>query len=274
MARLRVRFKFNPGRKGAPLDKLGEFAEQTEKFLRSLASDLHLDAKKGEWIGDNFADGSFEGDAEYGGAITESARDDGVAALEIIFGDDPLKACNTGLVRPVTIGEYAKIGEVLSPGDHFEAGVYIDDAATVPPPLKQVTYRKTAEIKQLLKAPYVTEGAIQGIFYNWTPGAEPPFFTVRALQSWQLVHCEYHKENYHLVHEATEVENAILMVYGTIQWERLTNSILKVLVSNVVHTKTLTGAEFNRLFGSNPNFTGDMTTAEYIDWLRGDGEQP
>jgi hypothetical protein len=272
MARLRVRFKFNPGRKGAPLDRLGEFTVQAEKFLRSLAHDLNLEAKKGEWIADNFHNASFDCDAEYGGDLTDSDRNHGITALDAIFGDDPLTACSSGMVTPLTVAEYAKIGEVLSPGDYFEAGIYKDDDAVEPPPLRQVTYKKTEEIKRLLRTPYISEGAVQGVTYNWAFGADPPFFNIRALQSSQLVRCEYEKELYQRVHDATAVENAVVMVYGTLHWDRLTDAIVRIRVSDIERTNSLSIAEFNRLFGSAPEFTGDMSTAEYIEWVRGDGQ--
>jgi hypothetical protein len=48
------------------MDKLGDFASHTERFLRALARDLGVPAKKGEWLAANFANESvsFE-DAVY-----------------------------------------------------------------------------------------------------------------------------------------------------------------------------------------------------------------
>lgn len=271
MARLRVRFRFNHGRLGAPMDKLGEFAAQAEKFLRSLSSDLKLEVRKGEWIADNFKNGSFECDAEYGGALTDLDRDSGIDALDGVFGPDPLSVCNKGLVSPFTIMEFAKIGQLLNPDDYFEGAVYREDDATTVP-LRKVTYKKTAEIRQLLEAPYVSDGMIQGLFYNWHPGADPRFFNIRSLQSGQLVRCEYRKDFHRRVHDASETEGAVVLVYGTVHWERITNNILRIDVADIEIAEPLTDAEFTRFFGSAPEYTGDMTTDEYIDWLRGDGE--
>jgi len=164
MARLRVKFRFNPGRHGAPMDRLGEFTSQAEKFLRSLASDLGLEAKKGEWLASNFRNESFGCDGEYGGALTDAARERGIAALNGVFGTDPMSICNSGLISHVTLAEFAKIGEVLSPDEYFLAGVFETDEADEPSRITEITYKKTAEIRQLLAAPYVTTAPFKASF--------------------------------------------------------------------------------------------------------------
>jgi hypothetical protein len=70
MARIKVRFELNKGRIGAPLSKLGDISRQTERFLRSLAADVRIEAKAEEWLAVNFRNGSVSYDAELQGEIT------------------------------------------------------------------------------------------------------------------------------------------------------------------------------------------------------------
>jgi len=86
------------------------------------------------------------------------------------------------------------------------------------------------------------------------------------------VRCEYGPDIYNEVHNATAIEKAVVIVYGEAHWDRITNGIHRVKALSVETTRSLTESEFNRFFGSAPEFTGTMTTEEYIDWVRGDGE--
>ena len=81
MARLRIRLVFNPGRIGAPMDKLGEFSSQTERFLRSLSFDLGIEARKGEWIAENFTNDSVSFDAEFAAPVPDEVAIRGREAL-------------------------------------------------------------------------------------------------------------------------------------------------------------------------------------------------
>ena len=119
MGRLRVRFVFNPGRVGSPMDKLGEFSSQTEKFLRSLSIDLGIDAKKGQWHALHFSDGSFEFDAELFVPISDAEAARGREALSMITGEHPLDACNKGIVGYSTVAEFARIGLPLDFDEKF-----------------------------------------------------------------------------------------------------------------------------------------------------------
>jgi hypothetical protein len=74
------------------------------------------------------------------------------------------------------------------------------------------------------------------------------------------------------VHQATRVSNTVIQVYGDIRWDRATNAIITMDAKDLDITETLSEQDFERLFGSMPDFTGTMSTADYIDWLRGDAE--
>lgn len=271
MARLKLRIRFNPGRTGAPMDRLGEFATQTEKFLRSLTADLGVAAKKGHWLATNFGNESVGFDTEFADALQDAEAIKGIEALELILGENTLTAIERGIVSYGTVAEFSRIGKSLSADDHFMIGIYKSPEADEPD-WKKVTYRKTAELRQLLEAPYNSVGSVQGLFHSWHQGADKPFFNVRELSTGELIRCEYGSEMYPKVHKATENENTVVLVYGNIEWDRATNLVVTMEVTDIEAVKPLLPHEFETMAGSAPNYTGAMTTSEYISWIRGDEE--
>jgi hypothetical protein len=269
MARLRVRLVFNPGRVGSPMDKLGEFSSQTERFLRALSLDLGIGTKKGEWLARNFGNGSVEFDGELPTAIPDAAAARGREALAMISGEHPLDACNKGLVGYTTIAEFARIGRILDPDEKFFLGLY-QDGESQPSDWREIDYRKTAEIRRLLDAPLTSYGSVQGTVHAWHTGARPSFFQVRELAGGALVRCVYKGDLYGRVHQATRVPNTVIHVYGDIRWDRATNAIIEMEATDLDLAEPLSEAQFQHLFGSMPDFTGIMSTADYIDWLRDD----
>lgn len=267
MARLRVRFRFNPGRTGAPMDKLGDFASQTERFLRSLARDLGVPAKKGGWLALEFTNDSVAFDGQLSEAVPAAVVARGNEALELITGDDPIAACDKGLIDYTTAAEFSKVGLVLDADERFLIGVYENGES---PQWREVTYAHAAELRRLLSAPIVAYGSAQGVMHAWHSGATPPFFQLRELATGDLVRCEYPPQLHAKVLRAHEqLEKTVVHVYGRIRWDRTKNHILEIVADDIELTQPLTDIEFHRLFGSMPEFTGEMTTDEYVDWIRG-----
>jgi len=270
MARLRVRVRFNPGRIGSPLDKLGEFATQVEKFLRALGTDLGADSKKGHWVAQNFGNESVSFDNELPGApdgAISLTRD----VLRTLTGDHPLDACNKGMIGYGTVAEFARIGKVLDPDEKFIIGIYADGEAS-PAEWRDVTYEKTVEMRRLLDAPLVSYGSVQGTLHAWHPGASPPFLIIRELSSGALVHCVYAPELYDRVHAATKAPNTIIHAYGDVRWDRAIGAVIEMDIQNIEASEPLSPSEFEKIFGSIPQFTGDRNTAAYIEWRRGDAD--
>jgi hypothetical protein len=269
MGRLRLRLIFNPGRIGSPIDKLGEFSSQTERFLRSLALDLGIAIKKGQWLAQHFTDGSVEFDVELAALVSDAEAERGREALAVITGEHPLDAYNRGFVGYTTVAEFARIGRSLEPDEKFLVGIY-SNGEERPTDWREVNYRKAAEIKKLLDTPLTTYGSVQGTVHAWHTGTRPGFFQVRELSSGNLVRCVYRDDLHAKVHQATRVPSTIIHVYGKIQWDRSSNTIIDVEVKDLDIAEALSESDFERLFGSMTNFTGTMSTSDYIDWLRDD----
>jgi hypothetical protein len=251
------------------MDRLGEFTSQAERFLRSLAADLGADSKKGLWLASQFSNESVGFDSEFADALRDAEAINGIAAIEAILGENTLAAIEQGLVSYGTVAEFSRIGKALSPDDYFLMGVYGANDIDAPD-LKKVTYKKTAELRQLLEAPYITSGSVQGVLHSWHQGADEPFFNVRELSTGDLIRCEYADDMYDKIHVATKERDTVVIVYGELKWDRATNGIVTLQVSDIESVKKLLPHEFEKMIGSAPTFTGAMSTAEYISWVRGD----
>lgn len=271
MARLRVRLRFNPGRTGTPMDKLGEFSTRTERFLRSLTLDLALPAKKGDWLALQFSNESVAFDGEYPASVPDAVQVRALEALTLITSDQPLTAVDTGFVSVGTAASFARIGEVMDPDERFYVGLY-RNSGEQPDEWRDVTYRDAAAMRELLDVPIAAYGSVQGTVHAWHQGSVPAFFQVRELSTGALVRCNYKASMHDRVYRAHKSPNAVVHVYGMIEWDRATGQIVEVDSSDLEIAAPLSDAEFQNLIGSAPNFTGALTTDEYIDWVRGDGE--
>ncbi len=270
MGDLKIRLRFNPGREGSPMDKLAEFAAQSEKFLRSLAEDLGLAPKKGSWIAKNFTNESVAFDSQYSEYVDAPIALKARRALQELSGSEPLSACNNGLISHATASHFAKIGKALDADEFFYIGLYSEDDDDVVAEWRDVSHRKMSEIQTLLDAPFMTFGSVQGVIHAWVSGSN--FFTLRESISGALVRCNYGADLYNKVHAAHNSPHTVVHVYGEVSWNRTTNSALYVSVKDIESSRALTDAEFARLFGSMPNFTGDLSTSDFIDWLRDNEE--
>lgn len=273
MSHLKLRLRFNPGREGTPLDKLGDFATQAEKFLRAFAADLGVSVRKGEWLAKEFRNESTSWDTLYVHPVEDEITRAGVKALDALTGPDPYGACGAGTFSYTTLLEFSKIGKGMDPDEVYYIGMYEDDSAEQPL-WREVSYRKVAEIRKFLETPHVIYGAVQGLLHAWFPGASPPFMQLRPLDGGDLIRCICTAQQYQKVHEATKVANTVLMVYGDVAWDRGTQTIQQVEVMDIEATHPLALEQFDQLFGSMPNATGDLSSGQYIDQLRGleDGE--
>lgn len=277
MATLKIRFRFNPGRVGSPMDKLGAFAAQTDRFLRALCADVGI-ATPGKWLAQDFSNESVAFDGVYSEDVPDGAYIHAAAALDALSGADPLEACNRGLVGFGTASEFSRIGSLIDPDEVYYVGLYQDPAQQTPAHLewRPVSHSKSSEIRRILEAPVVMAGSTQGIIHAWHSGAQPPFFTLRELPvnkpAGELIRCEYRPDQYKRVHDATRAPRTVVHVYGLAKWDKVANTINEIEVEDIEIAEPLSARDFHQFFGSAPGFTGDLSTGDYIARLRGDEE--
>jgi len=269
MAQFKLRIELNKGREGAPLDKLGDITRQVERFLRSLADDLKLDAKKGEWIGLNFRNGSVSYDAAFQVDVPESKIRHFNQCVEFVADYDPDAEGINGLVSDATLLEFGKLGERIDPDETIGLGLYSPDRKRLK--WRRVEYRKASKIRQAIEFPIRSYGSVQGVFHAWLKEAQHPFFQLRELSTENLVRCYYADEMYPQIVEGLKRRIAIVHVSGQMKLDRAKRSIEEMRVERLDKVETLSEDEFRSFFGVAPRLTGDLSTQQFIDSMRQDG---
>lgn len=270
MAQIKLRIELNKGRTGAPLDKLGEIARQLERFLRSLADDISIETKKGEWLAVNFKNGSVTYDASFQGDVSESRFSEFNRLIGFISDFDPDTESANALVSDATLLEYARIGEHIDPDETVGIGMY-NPSGHGRIKWRQITYRKTSSIRQAIETPILSYGSIQGLMHSLNLLGNRPFFQIREHATNTLVRCLYGNNLYPQIVEALRERNAVVHATGHMSLDRAKQTVSEMNVDRIDKVEPLTDGEFLGLFGSAPGLTGEMTTQEFIDQMRGDG---
>lgn len=269
MARIRVRFELNKGRVGAPLDKLGEIAIEAEKFLRMLAHDFSIEIQKGDLSAVDFKNGSVSFDVRFEGDVEANQAKNFNRGLDYVTQYLGGEVEHEPRVSDGTLLQYANIGYRLGPKDSVGVGLY--DGGDKPD-WRRITHQEAARVREEIETPILSDGAIQGVIHSLFKEGSPPHFRVRELATGDLVDCYYDEEMYQRVAAALKERSAVIHVTGHLSFDRATRTIKTLHVKDIETAKPLSDREFEGFFGSAPNITGDMTTDEFIENLRGEGE--
>jgi hypothetical protein len=269
MAQLKLRIELNKGREGAPLDKLGDITRQMEKFLRALSDDLKLETKKGEWLGQNFRNGSVSYDACYQVDVPDSKIRHFNQCIEFVADYDPDAEGINGLVSDATLMEFGRLGERIDPDETIGLGIYSPDRKRLK--WRRVEYRKASKIRQAMEFPIQSYGSVQGVFHAWLKEAQHPFFQLRELATENLVKCFYEDGLYSQIVEGLKRRVSVVHVSGHMKLDRTKRAIDEMRVDRLDKIEEMSEDEFRSFFGSSPKFTGDTTTQQFIDLVRQDG---
>lgn len=256
MARFRVRLVLNPGRRGAPLGKLGRISEQTERFLRSLAGDSKVNTQPGQWLAVNFKDGSPEYDAEFQGDVNVGDAQVFARNLEFLADYDADSEGLNGSVSQATALEFGKIGTLIDPDEVIRLGIYPGRGGA--PKWREITYSKTARLRREIETPLPAYGAVQGILHAWFKEAREPSFQIRELSTEALVRVTYPPMLYSDVAQAVQERTTTLIVSGDILFNRATRQPYEMHANRIRRQGMLSAAEFEAFVGSAPEFVSDF----------------
>lgn len=263
MASVKVRLVLNEGRHGAPLSKLGKIAEQLERFLKSLASDSHIDTKPGEWVAANFTNSSVAYDAEFLGDVNAGAAQLFARGLEALADYDPDGEGLNGMVSDATALEYSRIGSLIDPDEHIGLGIYPARGGT--PKWRRITYSRMASLRRQMETPLATHGAVQGILYAWFKEARSPSFQIRELSTDALVRVHYPSRLYGEVAKAVQERTTMLMVAGDMLLDRATRQPVEMTAERIERVGMLSPGEFEGFVGSAPDYEADLGEETYWD---------
>lgn len=255
MARFKIRLVLNRGRHGAPLGKFGRIAEQTERFLRALASDSKVNTQPGQWLALNFKDGSLEYDAEFQGDVNAGDAQIFARNLEFLADYDAESDGLNGSVSHGTALEFSKIGMLIDPDEVIGLGIYPGRGGS--PKWREITYIKTASLRREVEAPLPAFGAVQGIIHAWFKEAREPNFQIRELSTDTLVKVTYPPMLYSAVAQAVQERTTMLIVSGDMMYNRVTRLPYDMHASRIERQGMLSAREFEAFVGSAPEFIAE-----------------
>lgn len=252
MARLKVRFVINQGRHGAPMAKLGQIAEQTERFLRVFANDLGLNAKLGDWLAADFRNSSVEFQAELPHEVSPAVAQLFSTGLEVLADFDPESEGLNGRVSEAAALEYSKIGTLIDPDEIIRMGVITPHKSA--PHWRDITYSAFTRIRRELEQPISASGAVQGILHAWFKEAREPHFQLRELATDELIKVFYPDRLYEDVARAVQERSTTLFVEGEVRYDKVTRRALELKAESIKGLEMMSPDEFRDVFGCAPNF--------------------
>lgn len=270
MAQIKLRIELNKGRTGAPLDKLGDIARQMDRFLQSLATDLRLSIRTGEWLAVNFKNGSVSWDAAYQTEVSDAELRHFNECIEFVTDYDPETEGTNGLISDATLLEFGRIGERIDPDEIIGVGIYPTDAQRKRLRWRRIEYRGASRIRRAIETPIQSYGSIQGEMHSLVKGAADPYFQIREFASTQLIRCYYKTDLYADIYRALEHRNAVVHATGYMHLDRSRRAVQEMRVERLDKVEPLTEDEFLSLFGAAPDITGDMSTNDFISQIRED----
>jgi hypothetical protein len=112
------------------------------------------------------------------------------------------------------------------------------------------------------------QGIITALFKDRTIYSKP-HFRLRELYSDELIPCYYSYGLYEQVIEVLHDEEAIVHVAGNILASRNDRKPLQMQVKKMVSAEPYLEGDLEKFIGCSPDATGDLSTEEYIDLVRG-----
>jgi hypothetical protein len=269
MARMRIKYELNPGGVGVRLDKLAKISEEFEKFLRSLAEDAGAKVAIGEWLAKDFYDGSFGSQVEYVRNVEPHVAikfNEGIRFFSR-FRNGHLSSAYS----PTTIKQFIEVGDVIDTAEKIRIGVFDNvEEDGGEPHWEEITKLVTRNVDAVFHESYRYDGALQGKIGTWYKDSN--YFNLRDLASGLLIKCFYPSEMYEHIYALYDDKDAVVNLSGMIVADRGTGQVNEMRVTWAKSYAPLSDHEFNKLFGLAPDLTGDLTTQEYIDRIRSNGE--
>jgi len=264
---LRIRVELNRGRGGVPLDKLAAIAQETMRFLSLFSRDMGFGNTDHKWIAEKFANHSVDFDCRLVETADETIVRRSRAALRGLMANDLSHPELSILIRPETRRQYARIARPLDPQEVAFLGVY-EQEEEHPHEWYQLSRELMAEIEQPLTVERESFGEVQGIIHAFFKETERPHLKVRELSSQQLVNCYFEPEMYRAAVEVLAEPDGIVFVEGWCREDPETGWVTEIKVTDFRPAPAFSLEAHRRARGSLPDYTGPLSSAEYVDVVR------
>lgn len=272
MAQIRIRIELQRATAGIELAKLQDLAKEANKFLRMVAEDVRVDSDEGTWTAKNFYNQGIGFDCEY-----ELIDVDGAQAAEYRHAVERIAtveaADNFAVrgVRPATLVQSAKMASIAGEGETIRVGI-VGREEHEPVAWKPIPRNRAVQIIEYFQQWVEYRGMLQGLIHSLYKEANPPYFDLRDFASRELVKCFYQPVDYDAVYRALERKDGVVLVSGWFRTRRVDRMIDHVNVERIQPTKPLNEEQLKKFFGSAPGWTGDLTSDQFIDAIRQQGD--
>ena len=253
MTQIKIRIKIGEGVRGVPINKLAEVSGGWERFLRFLSEDSGITIQKGQWIATNFEESSLAFTAEPISKVKETETARFRDNYNYVTDYDPIHPIKPCPVRYETLVQYARLIEPLEAHE-------------------SLTKTQANNIINEIETGVEYYGTIHGVIHAFFKGADPPYFTIREHWSNDLIKCFFQVDLYKNVYVTLEKRDALVYTHGSINANKNTKKIEQIWVDKIVAAPELSRKEFDKFFGSAPNYTGSLSSQEAIDKFWNDEE--
>jgi len=269
--KIQVTIKGEPKRAGVQFQELLRVGGEAYKFLRLLAVDLSLDLKAEDWIALPPSRGSYVLNLRCDSPVPVTRARSYRAKIERISKYRPKRSKVPQKVSRETMIQFAKVGEQLGSGESVKIGASVRGEKRPKTATHELSRDRSLAILEEMEQTLHYHGSVQGTVHNITLGASPPYLHLRELSSQKLVKCIYKPEHYRRIIKLLGTPSHVLIVSGEIAASREPRAIESLEIDRIEEAHEITDEEFERLFGSAPDLTGDLSTDEFLDGLW-DGE--
>jgi hypothetical protein len=252
MDEIKIRIQLNKGRIGIPLDKLGNIANETLKFLKLMVRDVGISSPEGNWIAQNFENGSLSYDNIYSKICEKEQISQFNKGMEDVTSLGQGIIISNGFVSNETLLQYTNIAKYIEVDEKIEFGLYTNGDG-LPKEWKELTRKKADIIIQKIQTNVEYYGSVYGSMYSLVKGAKPPFFILRDFLTGDLIHCDYDKDYYTDVVNALKKQTSTIYVHGRVRANIISKKIDFISVNNIKIAPELSDEEYNSFFGCAPD---------------------
>lgn len=263
MARLRIRFKLNPGREGIALGKLSKQTENMELFLRSLASDLGIQDAPNSWIASKFRNGSVLSTTEFQAVVETAIAAEFNNAVTLLTKYKLPKKTLPEFISASTLDRFSNLRQNLDADENIGLGV-IDVENERKVKWAYINRTQLEEISNSIETETIYIGAVMGSTYEWNKGADKPYLLIRELTTGDLVKCFYNDDDYDQVAKLFSKKTAVVIVEGTIAFNRITEKSEVLKADQFDFAPQFSDEDFEKFFGCAPDMTGQESAADFI----------
>ncbi|HVF57255.1 MAG TPA: hypothetical protein VM934_13960 [Pyrinomonadaceae bacterium] len=255
------------------MDKLAQITAETERFLRMIVEDVNRQIT-GSWIAKDFDNNSVDFTASYVGSISpEQVQACNHALAQTIREDTDFDHFGTQ-IRRATLLQYAKIAKPIAPDDAIYFGLFDTETESDKPTEQHtLTKERSLQIEQTLKVTDriqyegSTQGTIMALFKD-----NVPHFRLRELYSEEWFPCYFSYTLYDKVIYALQNKDTVVHVAGLITASRTERRPLDMQVKRIENAVEYIEGDLEKFIGCAPYATGDLSTEQFIDLIRGRDE--